>query len=151
MAKESLDVANLIYFFTIPSSLEAWLCDKHLRSYVRSFRSYFTHPGSVHCIPLSKVVHSLTLECARLQGLFAFPSVRVLSSVTTIEKKRGKVWRCYPWRLLLSMKTAVGVCLLFVCFEELQNEHLFLLVSAKKVMRLCDFVFRVPSCIADKK
>jgi hypothetical protein len=48
MAKESLDIVNLIDFFTIPSSLEAWLCDKHLRSYLRSFRSYFTHPDGNH-------------------------------------------------------------------------------------------------------
>jgi hypothetical protein len=46
MAKELLDIANLIYFFTIPSSLEAWLCEKHLRLYLRSFRSYFTHPAA---------------------------------------------------------------------------------------------------------
>jgi hypothetical protein len=48
MAKELLDIANLFFFFTIPSSLEAWLCEKHIRSYLRSFRSfrsYFTHPA----------------------------------------------------------------------------------------------------------
>jgi hypothetical protein len=42
--------ANCLYYlgyckfnlsFTIPSSLEAWLCDQHVRSYLRS---YFTHP-----------------------------------------------------------------------------------------------------------
>jgi hypothetical protein len=39
MAKELLDIANLIFFITIPISLEAWLCAQHLRSYLASIVS----------------------------------------------------------------------------------------------------------------
>jgi hypothetical protein len=35
--------------FTIPSSLETWLCEKHLRS----FRSYFTHPVKIYSFIVS--------------------------------------------------------------------------------------------------
>jgi hypothetical protein len=53
MAKEFLDIANIIYFFTISSSLEAWMCDQHVRLSLRSFRSYFTHPGIEQCFDLA--------------------------------------------------------------------------------------------------
>jgi hypothetical protein len=47
-------------FFTIPSSLEASLGEKHLRSF-RSFRSYFTHP-------VSTPVPDLQMEAAPVSG-----------------------------------------------------------------------------------
>jgi hypothetical protein len=71
MAKEMLDIANLIYFFTIPRSLEAWLCEKHLRSYLRSFRSYFTHPAAQHVRCTTLHAHAAAAAATTLQRIDA--------------------------------------------------------------------------------